>query len=63
VANKGNPQSKGRTTHVVSPEIFKQVYDSPLSLPGKHRWVTNKRKGARVELLLERGRDGFYDCG
>jgi hypothetical protein len=42
--SKSNPQAQGRTTHVVSPEIFKQVYDSPSSLPGKHRWVT---KGPR----------------
>lgn len=38
---KANPESQGRATRLVSPEIFKQVYDSPLSLPGTHRWVTN----------------------
>lgn len=32
--------SQGPPPRVVSPEIFKQVYESPLSLPGEHRWVT-----------------------
>ena len=40
MTDKSAHQSEGRTTRVVSPEIFRQVYDSPLSLPGKHRWVT-----------------------
>ena len=35
---------------MVSPEIFKQVYDSPSSLPGKHRWVT---KDDPIEELLD----------
>jgi hypothetical protein len=37
---------------VVSPEIFKQVYDSPLSLPGKHRWVTKDEDVRTIEKLL-----------
>jgi hypothetical protein len=56
--DKRNPQSQGRTTHVVSPEIFKQVYDSPHSLPGKHRWVTKDEDVRTIEKLLgipERG--------
>jgi hypothetical protein len=43
-----NPKSQGRTTHVVSHEMFKQVYDSAHSLSGKHRWVT---KGAVVQTI------------
>jgi hypothetical protein len=50
--SKSNPQSQGRTTHVVSPEIFKQVYDSPNSLPGKHRWVTKDEDVRTIEKLL-----------
>src|ERR1017187_100883 len=50
--SKNNPQSQGRTTHVVSPEIFKQVYDSPNSLPGKHRWVTTDEDVRTIEKLL-----------
>lgn len=49
---KTNPKSQGRTTHVVSPEVFKQVYDSPLSLPGKHRWVTKDEDVRTIEKLL-----------
>lgn len=50
--SKGDVQSAGRTTHQVSPEIFKQVYDSPLSLPGKHRWVTKDDDVGTMEKLL-----------
>jgi|SRR5712671_1041298 len=52
MSNKSNPQSRGRTTHVVSPEIVRQVYDSPLSLPGKHRWVTKDEDARTIEKLL-----------
>ncbi len=45
-------KSQGRTTRVVTPDVFKQVYDSPLSLPGKHRWVTNDEDVRRIEKLL-----------
>ncbi|MGA7218667.1 MAG: hypothetical protein WBX38_10155 [Candidatus Sulfotelmatobacter sp.] len=48
---KPNPNSQA-TTRVVSPEIFKQVYDSPLSLPGTHRWVTKDEDVRAVEKLL-----------
>jgi hypothetical protein len=48
---KTNPNSQA-TTRVVSPEIFKQVYDSPLSLPGKHRWVTKDEDVRTIEKLL-----------
>lgn len=50
---KRNPESRRRTTRVVSPEIFKQVYDSPLSLPGKHRWVTKDTDVRTIEKLLD----------
>jgi hypothetical protein len=50
--NRTNPKSQARTTHVVSPEIFKQVYDSPLSLPGKDRWVTKEADVRAIEKLL-----------
>jgi hypothetical protein len=40
MSEETKPISQGRVTRVVSPEIFKQVYDLPLSLPGKHRRVT-----------------------
>jgi hypothetical protein len=50
--DKTTPGSQGRTTRVVRPEIFKQVYDSPLSLPGKHRWVTKDEDVRTIEKLL-----------
>ena len=42
----------GRTTLVVSPEVFRQVYDSPHSLPGKFRWVTAHADVRIIEKLL-----------
>ena len=29
-----------RFTYPVSDEKFRQIYDSPASLPGRHKWVT-----------------------
>jgi hypothetical protein len=39
-------------TYVVSNEIFREVYDSPLSLPGKDRWVTSDEDVRAIEQLL-----------
>ncbi len=50
--SKRDPQSQGRTTRVVSPEIFKQVHHSPLSLPSEHRWVTKDEDVRTIEKLL-----------
>lgn len=47
-----NDKSSSPTTRVVSPEVFKQVYDSPFSLPGKHRWVTKDEDVRIVEKIL-----------
>jgi hypothetical protein len=46
------PKSTLRATQRVSAEIFKQVYDSPKSLPGKHRWVTRDEDVRMIEKLL-----------
>jgi hypothetical protein len=49
----GIPNRKGRSSHVLSPEVSKQIYDSPASLPGNHRWVTKEEDDVRtVERLL-----------
>ena len=45
-------RKKGGATLVVSAEIFKQVYDSPLSLPGKDRWVTSDADVRTIEKLI-----------
>jgi hypothetical protein len=45
-------QTPGRTTHVVSPGVFQQVYDSPASLPGAHRWVTTDEDVRAIEKIL-----------
>jgi hypothetical protein len=51
--SKAASAAKGaRTTLVVSPEVFKQVYDSPHSLPGKFRWVTAHSDVRIIEKLL-----------
>ena len=44
--------AKPRSTHQVSDEIFKQVYDSPSSLPGKQAWVTSDEDVRAIEKLL-----------
>lgn len=41
-----------KATRPVSDEIFRQVYDSPASLPGAHRWVTPDDDVRRIEELL-----------
>lgn len=46
-----NPKSE-KTTHMVSKELFQQVYDSPASLPGKERWVTRDEDVRGIEKLL-----------
>ena len=40
------------STRVVSSEIFKQVYDSPQSLPGKEKWITSDQDVRTIERLL-----------
>jgi hypothetical protein len=44
--------NKTRTTLHVSPAVFKQVYDSPHSLPGAHRWTTRQEDVRAIEKLL-----------
>jgi hypothetical protein len=39
-------------THSVSTDIFRQVYDSPASLPGDYRWVTNDPDVRKIEEIL-----------
>lgn len=33
-----------RSTNLVSDEKFRQLYDSPAPLPGRHKWVSGDRK-------------------
>lgn len=41
-----------RTTRAVSDELFRRVYESPRSLPGKHRWTTSEADVRQIEALL-----------
>jgi hypothetical protein len=41
-----------RNTVRVSKEVFRAVYDSPASLPGRYRWVTSDVDVRRMEELL-----------
>ena len=52
--NYGDPRggSGKRTTVEVSDEVFRQVYDSPASLPGKEKWVTCDEDVRGIESLL-----------
>jgi hypothetical protein len=45
-------QDKPGNTYPVDDALFKQVYDSPSSLPGKHRWVTPTDDVREIEKLL-----------
>lgn len=40
------------STRAVSAEVFKQVYDSPHSLPGEEKWVTSDEDVRVIERLL-----------
>lgn len=60
---KTNPKAQRPATQVVSPEIFKQVYDSPLSLPGKCRWVTKDEGVRTIEKLLGIPEQGIAPLG
>jgi hypothetical protein len=44
--------SPTRNTHAVSDAVFRQVYDSPASLPGRHRWLTPDHDVRQLEKLL-----------
>ena len=41
-----------RHTHRVSDAVFREVYDSPASLPGRYRWVTPEADVRRLEEVL-----------
>jgi hypothetical protein len=41
-----------RRTRMVEADVFREVYDSPASLPGKQRWVTNDADVRAIEDLL-----------
>lgn len=39
-------------THLVSDDVFRQVYDSPAALPGRHKWLTTDEDVRQIEKLL-----------
>ena len=41
-----------RATKSVKPDLFREVYNSPRSLPGKHKWVTSDEDVREIERLL-----------
>jgi len=43
---------KQKTTIPVSETVFREVYDSPASLPGRHKWLTNDGDVRKLEKLL-----------
>ncbi|MBK9306376.1 MAG: hypothetical protein IPM58_04625 [Nitrospira sp.] len=44
--------SSPRNTFPVSDRVFKAVYDSPRSLPGKHKWLTIDADVRKIEEVL-----------
>ena len=45
-------QDKPGQTIAVDDAVFRQVYDSPASLPGTHRWVTPDDDVRQIEKML-----------
>ena len=41
-----------KTTLPVSDKVFREVYDSPASLPGRHKWLTSEEDVRKIEELL-----------
>jgi hypothetical protein len=41
-----------KNIHPVSDDVFRAVYDSPTSLPGRHQWVTSDEDVRQIEELL-----------
>lgn len=41
-----------RRTYPVSEGMFREVYDSPASLPGRHKWLTREEDVRQIEKLL-----------
>lgn len=46
-----------RHTYPVPDEVFRQVYDSPASLPGRYKWVTKDEDVRQIEELLRMPKD------
>jgi hypothetical protein len=44
--------SAQRHTYAVSDAVFREVYDSPASLPGRYRWLTREGDVRELEALL-----------
>ncbi len=51
-ARSKSAKNSKASTRVVNAEIFKQVYDSPHSLPGKEKWITSDQDVRTIEHLL-----------
>lgn len=45
-------QDAQRNTVAVDDTVFRQVYDSPAALPGRHRWLTSDQDVREIEKLL-----------
>jgi hypothetical protein len=42
----------GKQTHPINDAVFKAVYDTPTSLPGRHEWLTRDEDVRKIEKLL-----------
>ena len=49
---KKQKESQKRNTIEVNDDVFRQVYESPASLPGKRKWVTSDKDVREIEKLL-----------
>jgi hypothetical protein len=52
-AKSKSAKNSKASTRAVSAEIFKQVYDSPHSLPGRQKWITSDQDVRTIERLLD----------
>jgi len=41
-----------KNTVPVSAAVFREVYDSPASLPGRHKWLTSEADVRQIEKIL-----------
>jgi hypothetical protein len=46
-------KDKKRNTYPVNDEVFKAVYDSPASLPGRYKWLTKDEEVRQIEKILK----------
>jgi len=58
-----NENDHRNLNHLVSDDVFRQVYDAPASLSGCHKWLTREAAVRQIEKLLGRVDGHSYEFG